>query len=271
MAAAVISNPLRITLIGSGQVATHLGLAFERAGHRVQLVYSRHLAHATQLTAQLAQAFATDSLDFRTQPQCDLYLVSISDAAVAAVMTRTRFPEGSRVVHTSGSLPASVLARPEFKLQTGVFYPIQTFSRNQPVNLAETPIALEAENPELAALLQHLATGISQKVIFMAGPERKQLHLAAVFACNFTNHLLGISRELLTQNSLDPHLLEPLIKTTIEKSFANNPFTVQTGPAVRDDNNIMQEHLRLLSQEPLYQQIYSLLSRSIQGKKVTPE
>lgn len=261
-----LSFPLRLTLIGSGQVATHLGLAFERAGHLVQTVYSRQIAHARELASQLANANAIDNLDFREQPTCDLYLISISDAAVGMVMAVARFPEGSQVVHTSGSLPVSVLAHPVLKLQTGVFYPVQTFSRNQPVNLAETPIALEATEPELANLLQRLAASISQKVIFMGGLERKQLHLAAVFACNFTNHLLGISRELLTKNSLDPRLLEPLIKSTIEKSFGTDPFKVQTGPAVRGDNNILDEHLRLLSREPLYQQIYRLLSQSIQEK-----
>ncbi|GEO03038.1 hypothetical protein AAE02nite_07020 [Adhaeribacter aerolatus] len=262
-----ISHPLKLAFIGSGQVATHLALAFEQAGHRVQLIYSRQLAHATQLANQLTQTSATDNLNFVEQPGCDLYIISLSDAAVTTVMAAAQFPTDSRVVHTSGSLPMAVLLRPAFKLQIGVFYPIQTFSRNQPINLAEVPIALEAPEPELAALLQQLAASISRKVIFMAGTERKKLHLAAVFACNFTNHLLGISHEILVKNQLAPDLLEPLIRTTIEKSFHNHPFSVQTGPAVRGDENILQEHLQMLSEEPLYQEIYLLLSRSIQAGK----
>lgn len=267
MSAATLLHPLRLTLIGSGQVATHLGLAFEQAGHRVQLIYSKRLAHAKILAGQLTNAQATDHLDFREQPACDLYLVSISDAAVAAVMAAAHFPEGSRVAHTAGSLPVSVLEGHAFRGQVGVFYPVQTFSRHYPVNIAQTPIVLEAAWPELASLLEQLATSISRQVHFMTGSERKQLHLAAVFACNFTNHLLGISRELLNSRQLDSHLLEPLIKSTIEKSFAADPFRVQTGPAVRGDSNIIQEHLHLLALQPLYQQIYQLLSSSIQEKK----
>ncbi|MGV3589764.1 MAG: Rossmann-like and DUF2520 domain-containing protein [Adhaeribacter sp.] len=267
MSAANLPQSLRITLIGSGQVATHLGLAFAQAGHQVVGVYSRQLAHATQLANQLNQAKATNNLDFRNQEPCDIYLVSVSDAAVAGIMAEAQFPVGSRVVHTSGSLPVSVLARPDLELQTGVFYPIQTFSRNQPVNLATTPIALEAAEPALTTWLKQLAASISQKVIFMAGEDRKKLHLAAVFACNFTNHLLGISREILLKNNLEPSLLDPLIRATLEKSFLADPFTVQTGPAVRGDANILQEHLQILAAEPLYQQVYAVLSGSIQAKK----
>ncbi|KAA5539534.1 Rossmann-like and DUF2520 domain-containing protein [Adhaeribacter rhizoryzae] len=267
MSVANLPQSLRITLVGSGQVATHLGLAFAQAGHQVVGVYSRQLAHAIVLANQLPPAIATNNLDFRNQPACDIYLVSVSDAAVASVIAEAQFPLGSYVVHTSGSLPVTVLARPDLELRTGVFYPIQTFSRNQPVNLATTPIALEAAEPALTTLLQQLAASISQQVIFMAGPDRKKLHLAAVFACNFTNHLLGISREILLKNNLEPGLLNPLIRATLEKSFSADPFTVQTGPAMRGDANILQEHLQMLAPEPLYQQVYGVLSESIQAKK----
>jgi len=264
---ATTNTPLRLTFIGSGQVATHLSLALTAAGHQVQVIYSRQLAHATQLAAQLEKAIPTTSLDFREQPTTDLYIVSVSDAAVAEVVKKAYFPAGSCVVHTSGSLPYTILQRNDLQLQVGVFYPVQTFSRNQPVNFAEIPFALEAPNPALATQLQYLARSISNKVIFMTGLERKQLHLAAVFACNFTNHLLGISQEILTKHKLPPDLLGPLIQTTIQKATQNNPFTVQTGPAVRGDANIIEEHLQLLVAQPIYKQIYQLLSQSIQDKR----
>jgi predicted short-subunit dehydrogenase-like oxidoreductase (DUF2520 family) len=202
-------------------------------------------------------------------PAADVYVVSLADAAVAAVIKSAQFPVGSNVVHTSGSLPYTILERKDLPIHVGVFYPIQTFSGDQPVNLSETPFALEAPHAPLAALLQSLATSLSRQVIFMAGAERQQLHLAAVFACNFTNHFLGIAHEILTQQNLPPALLAPLIQTTVQKALQNNPFQVQTGPAARSDENIMQQHLHLLAPEPLYAQIYRLLSESIQNKKQT--
>jgi predicted short-subunit dehydrogenase-like oxidoreductase (DUF2520 family) len=260
-----ISSSLQVALIGSGQVATHLALAFERAGHRVPVVYSRQIAHAEKLAAQLQQATVTIHLDFRQMPAADVYLVCVTDAAVIPVLEQAQFPAASLVVHTSGTLPIPELAAKDSGLQSGVFYPIQTFSFHQPPDLAQTPIALEAENPAARVTLALLAGSVSEKVVFLNSAKRKRLHLAAVFACNFTNHLLGISQELLTQHNLDPTLLHPLINTTIQKTFAHHPFTVQTGPAVREDTNILQEHLRLL-QDPVYEQIYSVLSGSIQRK-----
>lgn len=266
MPATAYSQSLKLTIIGAGQVATHLSLAFARAGHQIQAVYSRHLAHAAQLAAQLPNTMATNKLNFREQPPSDLYLISVTDAALTSVIAQAQFRDSSRVVHTSGSMPLSVLTQPQNNLQTGVFYPVQTFSRHQPVDLTQTPIALEADAPALADLLQRLASSISGKVLFMNGPERKKLHLAAVFACNFTNHLLGISHEIMVKNNLDPGLLEPLIKTTFTKSLGADPFTVQTGPAVRGDENILQEQLQMLNDASPYQDIYRLITQSIQAR-----
>lgn len=265
--AAAVNKPLRINFIGSGQVATHLSRALEAAGHRVLVVYSRQLAHATALAQKLSQAIPTDHLDFRDLPGADVYIISVADAAVEAIMKEVKFPLGSCVVHTAGSLPLTVLERDDLQLKAGVLYPIQTFSQEQRVNLAETPFALEAPDPGLAALLKVLAGSLSTNIVFIAGPERKQLHLAAVFACNFTNHLLGISHEILIKQNLPLTLLAPLIQTTVQKALKNNPYSVQTGPAVRGDENVMQEHIRLLTLEPVYAQIYRLLSESIVNKK----
>jgi predicted short-subunit dehydrogenase-like oxidoreductase (DUF2520 family) len=267
MSATPSKNALRLIFIGSGQVATHLSIALEAAGHHVLAVYSRQLMHAASLTRQLNQAIPTDSLNLEDLPAVDLYIVSLTDAAVAAVMQEIKLPAGSCVVHTSGSLPMAVLEREDLQLKTGVMYPIQTFSRNLPVNFADTPFALEAPDPALATLLEYLIASLGSKAIFMASPERKLLHLAAVFACNFTNHLLGIGHEILTQHNLPPALLHPLINNTVQKALKNNPFAVQTGPAIRHDENILQAHIQLLAEEPAYQQIYQLLSQSIQNKK----
>lgn len=257
---------MKLFILGSGNVATHLSLALAGAGHRILGVYSRQREHAASLAVAWPQALATDALDFTAFPVADLYLVCVTDDAVAGLITQARFPAGSIVAHTSGSLPlAVVVANP--RVRPGVFYPIQTFSKNQPVDLASTPIAVEAAEAQTAAVLTSLAASITSQVVSLSSQDRQQLHLAAVFACNFTNHLLGIGRELLERQHLDPALLQPLIQATFHKALHHPPFQVQTGPAVRDDANILARHQQLLQDLPRYGEIYALLSENIRQKR----
>jgi predicted short-subunit dehydrogenase-like oxidoreductase (DUF2520 family) len=258
---------MKLFLLGSGNVATHLGLALARAGHRILGVYSRQLKHAEALAAQFQQALATDAADFTAWPAADLYLVCLTDAAVAELVRQARFPAGSIVAHTSGSLPLAVVAADPL-VHPAVFYPIQTFSKGQPVDLAQTPIALEAADAQTAAALQSLAATLTTRVVAMSSQDRQHLHLAAVFACNFTNHLLGIGQELLQRQHLDPDLLQPLIRATWLKAQHHPPFQVQTGPAVRGDANVLARHLELLQDQPRYRDLYALLSESIGEKRM---
>jgi predicted short-subunit dehydrogenase-like oxidoreductase (DUF2520 family) len=265
---AVAPQPFNLFILGSGNVATHLSQALNQAGHRILGVYSRQRQHAAALAASFDGAVATDSLDFTCCPAADLYLVCVTDAALAGLMTQARFPAGSIVAHTSGSLPLAVLANPVVK--PAVFYPIQTFSKNQPVDLTTTPIAVEAADPETAARVTRLAATITNRVVALSSEDRKYLHLAAVFACNFTNHLLGIGQELMQQHQLDPALLHPLIQTTFHKALSLPPFQVQTGPAVRGDEIILARQQKLLEHQPRYREIYALLSESIRQKRGVP-
>ncbi|MBX0333444.1 DUF2520 domain-containing protein [Pontibacter sp. HSC-14F20] len=253
---------MKTTLIGSGNVAWHLGKALQQAGHEIVAVYSPTAAHREALAEVLAPAKAVDSLDLRTT-DAELFVIAVPDAAIASVASALQVPEGAIIVHTSGSQPLAALqgiagARP------GVFYPLQTFSKSKAVDFSTIPILLEAEDKQTLQVLQGVASTISKEVHQVDPNKRKQLHLAAVFACNFTNHLLGISRQLLQQAALPDTLLQPLIQETITKAMQQHPFQVQTGPAVRHDQNVIEEHLQLLQNQPLYQQVYQLLSRSIQ-------
>lgn len=253
---------MKLYILGSGNVATHLSLALAAAGHQILGVYSRQPDHARALASRLPQAQALDTPDFSSLPAADLYLVAVSDAAVAGLLQQARFPAGSLVAHTSGSLPLSAAAAgPE--LRPGVFYPIQTFSKSQPLDLSRTPIAVEGADAAAAGVLAALAASISSKVMALSSQERQYLHLAAVFACNFSNHLLGIGRDLMERHQLDPDLLHPLIQATYQKALQHPPFQVQTGPAVRGDANILEGHLQLLQGQDRYRQIYLLLSESI--------
>jgi len=262
--------PLKITILGSGHVATHLSLAFEKAGHEVIMVYSRSLTNGQALAVKLKKATAVTSTDFTALPTGHVFFLCVTDSALPEVLAQAKFPAGSIVVHTSGSLPLSVLEN-QAGIHTGVFYPIQTFSKDQAVNLTKTPIAVEAEMPEVDVCLKNLAASVSQQVVSLSSPDRKTLHLAAVFACNFTNHLLGISQEILMRKALSPDLLHALVQTTLQKALNNNPFTVQTGPAVRGDANIMQQQIQQLELEPIYQEIYEAISHSIQEKAFSRE
>ncbi|PVY44040.1 Rossmann-like and DUF2520 domain-containing protein [Pontibacter virosus] len=252
---------MKTTLIGSGNIAWHLGKALQRAGHEIVAVYSLTAAHREELAEVLPPAKAVDSLDLRATG-AELFVIAVPDAAIASVAATVQVPNGAMIVHTSGSQPLAVLqgiagARP------GVFYPLQTFSKFKPVDFSTIPILLEAEDEQTLQALQEVASTISKEVHQVDSHKRKQLHLAAVFACNFTNHLLGISRQLLQEAALPDTLLQPLIQETIAKAMQSHPFQVQTGPAVRHDQNVIEEHLRLLQDQPLYQQVYQLLTQSI--------
>ncbi|MBC5774221.1 DUF2520 domain-containing protein [Pontibacter sp. KCTC 32443] len=260
---------MNIAIVGAGNVAWHLSFALQQAGHSIKVVYSRTMAHGEELASQLKGTTAVTSLDFSSTPM-QVILIAVPDAALTEVAASLKVQPGTIVAHTSGSQPITTLVSiPGAK--PAVFYPLQTFTKNAPVNMQEVPILIEADTKETTALLEQLAKSISQQVELVNSDKRKQLHLAAVFACNFTNHLLGISQELLQNADLPANLLQPLIHETIKKASAHHPFTVQTGPAVRHDQNVVEEHLRLLQPFPQLQSIYQQLTQSIQAAKANPD
>jgi predicted short-subunit dehydrogenase-like oxidoreductase (DUF2520 family) len=258
----MIPAPLSIAFLGAGNVAWHLSQAFEQAGHRIVTVYSRSLARAEFLAEALQQAHPTHQLDF-SNTKADLFLVAVKDDAVAEVLQKAIFPPNSLVVHTSGSLPMGIFSE-YTHLRGGVFYPLQTFSQGQAVDLKYTPIGIEGTTPVDTELLLSLAASITTRSLEVVSAERQIIHLAAVFACNFTNHLLGISQQLLGPHQLDFTLLQPLVAATIQKSFANIPFRVQTGPAIRSDETTLNSHRHLLQNQPGYLAVYNILTQSIQ-------
>nr|WP_018476720.1 Rossmann-like and DUF2520 domain-containing protein [Pontibacter roseus] len=253
---------MKIALIGAGNVAWHLAQALQEAGHEVVAVYSRTAAHSEELAHRLPGAIPLASLDL-SGSQAELILMAVPDAALAGVAHTLQVPAGAIVAHTSGSQPLAVLQGIP-GARTGVFYPLQTFSKSKQMNFSVVPVLLEAEDEQTLRTLQGVAASITGEVHVVDSDKRKQLHLAAVFACNFTNHLLGISQRILQQAELPRTLLQPLIRETIDKAEKHPPFQVQTGPAVRHDQNVIQEHLRMLQQHPAYQELYLQLTQSIQ-------
>lgn len=253
---------MKIALIGAGNVAWHLAQALVAAGQKVEVIYSRTEQHRTALAKLLPQAETTDSLNLKGIG-VDLVLIAVPDKALATVAGQLQVQPNTIVAHTSGSQPMSVLQNTA-GARTAVFYPLQTFSKSKPVDFKQVPLLLEAQDTQTLSVLNELANTVSKQVQIVNSSARKQLHIAAVFACNFTNHLLGISRQLLQEADLPPQLLQPLIQETIAKATQQHPFDVQTGPAVRNDSNVIEEHMQMLALHPTYQLLYKELTKSIQ-------
>ena len=249
---------MRITLIGSGNVATHLAAAFKNAGHVIVQVYSRTLQNAA-LLAYHVKAEAIDDLQ-AIIPQTDLFVIAVKDDVIGPIaeqLAKHQIP----IVHTSGATDLYTLLA--FADNVGVFYPLQTFSKTKEVDFRNVPLCIESKDTALAKTLQELAQTISNKVYFIDSAQRKTLHLAAVFACNFPNYLYNIAQQLLAKQDIDFELLRPLILETAEKVQQSFPTDLQTGPAIRNDEITMDNHLQLLNDEPQLQQLYKLLSQGI--------
>lgn len=249
-----------IALIGAGNLATNLGKALKSAGYRITQVYSRTEVSAKEL-AELLSATHTTSLQEITD-KADLYVVSLKDSAFEELLPQlVSGKENSLFVHTAGSIPMDIwkghLSR------YGVLYPMQTFSKRKKVDFKEIPVFIEAITETDLRTLNEIACDLSSSVYELSSEQRRYLHLSAVFACNFTNHLYALTEKLLDKYDLPFDVMLPLIDETTRKIHEFPPKEAQTGPAVRYDKNVINKHLELLSDEPDMQQLYKELSQSI--------
>lgn len=255
---------MNVSIIGSGNLAWHLAPAFDNVGFVVKEVFSRNPQHAEQLTNRLYQAEVKATLDFSTSDS-SLFIITASDDAIKSIAQEIILPDEAILVHTSGSQPLSEL---EFSATTnvGVFYPLQTFSKQKKVDFKNVPIFIESNNEETEKALMLIAKAISNQVRKIGSEERKALHVAAVFASNFTNHMLAISKGIMQQNGLDYDWLKPLILETIQKSLNLDPESAQTGPAKRGDLEILDKHLEFLKEDEGVAEIYKIVSQHIVDK-----
>ncbi|MDB5268864.1 MAG: hypothetical protein JWP58_1904 [Hymenobacter sp.] len=259
-------DSLRIGLFGTGRVASQLAPALVAAGHQLAFVWSRTAAAATALAATLPGTAALATLAPPLPlPPADVYLLAVPDAAVEPLLASISWPEGALVVHLAGALPLGVFAA-QPAVRGGVLYPLQTFSPGRTIDWPAVPLCIEAATPAAEATLLALAGSLSQHVLRLNSAQRLKLHVAAVFANNFTNHLLGIADALLAEAALPPELLAPLVRETVAKALANPPFTVQTGPAVRRDAPTLAAHHAALAAHPAWQALYAQLTASIQAQ-----
>jgi predicted short-subunit dehydrogenase-like oxidoreductase (DUF2520 family) len=249
---------MRITIIGSGNVATHLAAAFKNAGHAIVQVYSRDLQNAS-LLAYHVRAEAIDNLQ-QINPETDLFVIAVKDDAIEKVASALAKYQ-KLLVHTSGATDLQTLLK--HSQNAGVFYPLQTFSKTKEVNFNTVPLCIEGANEQIASQLNELAYTITQNVYRIDSAGRKTLHLAAVFACNFPNYLYYLAQQLLAEHQLPFDLLRPLILETAEKVQGYLPADVQTGPAIRNDEKTMATHLLQLNEKPELKALYTLLSQGI--------
>ena len=249
---------MNIVLLGSGNVATHLALALKAIGENIVQVFSPNLINAKALADRVDSAYINNLAQINSD--ADLYIISVKDDAIVEVARKLADVNGL-VVHTSGTTDIKVLST-EVK-HAGVFYPLQTFSKTKNVDFKTIPLCLEANEASQLELLQLLATRLSNKVYQLDGEKRKVLHLAAVFACNFTNHMYALASQILNANDLHFDIIRPLIAETADKVMLDLPENVQTGPAIRQDEGTINKHLTMLADLPELQEIYQTLSDSI--------
>jgi predicted short-subunit dehydrogenase-like oxidoreductase (DUF2520 family) len=234
---------MNVAMIGRGRVATHMSKALLKAGHGVVSVNSRTLEELPQ--------------------DADVYIIAVKDSALQDVirqltnLLKTK-NDAPLIVHTAGSMPLSVFEG--YAENGGVFYPMQTFSMEREVDFREIPLFIEGKDKRI----RELAESISEHVYELSSDDRKYLHLAAVFACNFTNHCYTLAAEVLEKKGLPFDVMLPLVDETARKVHELHPHEAQTGPAVRGDENVMNAQAALL--EGRNKEIYELLSKSIQER-----
>lgn len=247
---------IKIVIIGSGNVAQHLIQAFAKSKEiEVLQVFSRRKETIVPL---LDSGKITDA--FNDLIEADLYIIAVSDDSIAKVSSQLPF-KNRLVAHTSGSVPLNSLDK---KNRRGIFYPLQTFTKDKAIDFSQIPICLESENETDFDLLEKVAQSISNNAFKSNEKQRKALHISAVFVNNFVNEMYRIGNEICEENKVPFEILKPLILETVNKVMTLSPKEAQTGPAKRNDTQTIEAHLDFLSNEN-HATIYKILTQSIQN------
>lgn len=244
-----------VSIAGTGNVALHLGCALRDTGIQIDKVYGRDISKAKQL----AEILGAEPVSDIHQLKSDLVLICVKDDAIQEISQQLN--ADIAVCHTSGSIPMEALNKHG---KHGVFYPLQTFSSERNVSIENVPLLIEASDRAFLTDLAELAARISENVQVASSEERKQIHLAAVYVNNFTNHLIDTAKELMDERGLDWKLILPLLKETVAKLEDLDPDEAQTGPAKRNDNKTITEHLSMLPEDE--KELYKLISQRISAK-----
>lgn len=258
------NNKMRISFIGAGQVATQLAKHVLDCGHHIVDIFSRDMTRANHLAINVS-AFAINDLS-NLKNNVDIIIIAVKDDAIEFIVSELK--TNALVVHTSGSTSLDVMT--PYYLRSGVLYPLQTFSMQSCIDWDQVPFLLETNLPADFITLKEFALSLSPKVYIYNSEQRLNLHLAAVFACNFTNYCFDAAKQIVDQHKVDFELLYPLILETTNKAIQYDPSTVQTGPAKRGDQHILNMHQALLEKNNQLNllEMYKCLSDKIQKPKL---
>lgn len=257
----------KIILIGAGNVAHHLAAALLKAGENLCQIYSRTLESARLLGVKTGISYTAEINEI--YPDGDIYIFCLSDDALLSMLKSIRINNDALLLHTSGSLPLEIFKT--FAKHYGVLYPIQTFSKKRDIDFKEIPLCIEGNTSAVTERVKQLAEKLSDKIYQIDSVQRKELHLAAVFACNFPNYLYRVAGKLLENNGLSFSMLRPLIFETAHKVMLLTPEEAQTGPACRGDEGIMNMHKNMLKGDKNLLKIYTLLSDVIKESRERDE
>lgn len=248
---------MKVVFVGAGNLATRLSIEMHRVGMTISQVYSLTEENARRLASKLNAPWTTDIAEIIDD--ADLYIFSVKDAVLETVLSQMK-PNGGLWVHTAGSIPMDIFS--PYTSRYGVFYPLQTFSKGRAVSFDKIPVFLEVRKGEDQAVLLKVANALTDTVLFLSSEKRKNIHLAAVFASNFANHMYVIAEKILEEQEIPYKVLLPLIEETASKLEDLPPLLAQTGPAVRYDENVIEMQSDLLTNER-YRELYRLISQSI--------
>ena len=249
---------MKIVFLGAGNLATNLAMALKNHSHEIVQVYSRTEESAEELARQTVAEPVTQLN--RLVHDADLYILSVKDDAIRQVLDHFPVSDGF-LVHTAGSVPMDVLNG--HAARYGVIYPLQTFSKERLVDFNTIPVCLEAANAADLAFLEQIMSELSQNIYHIDSRQRAYLHVAAVFACNFSNFMMAMAQEILQKHDMLFDMMIPLIQETVDKAMDNSPVPSQTGPAIRGDQQTMERHLKLLEDSDKLQNLYRFVSTTI--------
>jgi predicted short-subunit dehydrogenase-like oxidoreductase (DUF2520 family) len=260
----IIESPdsYNIVMIGAGNVSTHISRHFHSVGHRISCVYSRTEASAKLLADELGipgtsrpEAVPTDA---------DFYIIAVPDRVVVEMAKKFSHAKGIWI-HTSGALSLDIFQN--LFEHYGVLYPLQTLSRFRSIQPSQVPCLVEGSSLQVTASLKNLASSVYTKVVETTSEQRLVIHAAAIFTNNFSNHMVHIARQLLSDQKIDPGLLDPLLQETFEKIKEIGTQQGRTGPAVRGDQETIKKHIELLKDHPEWEKLYTFISRDIERSR----
>lgn len=257
---------LNIAIVGTGNLAYHFTKRFYEIGNPVKYLIARNEINIKEFLPFVASDNIISITEASQNLNLDLVIIAVSDSAINGIIEQCQFSNQATIVHCSGSQSIAVFKQAEI-VNYGVIYPLQTFSKEKEVDFKEITVFIESNSPVASETIMKAASMLSPNSSLANSEKRLQIHLSAIFACNFTNELLSIAEEILERNGLTLNLLKPLVLETVNKAMANGASVSQTGPAVRGDNQIIEKHLKLLEATPPLKVTYDHMTQLIQNRK----